>query len=668
MEPQPVTRRTQPCGALIALVAACALAPAAVAQEAQTFTVASPDGRIELSVTTGVRLEYAVALDGSVLVERSAIGMAMAGGVSVGPGARVESHATASVDEWLYPVVPEKQSRIRDRYSELSLEFEGGWGLDARAYDDGVAFRFRASRAGPIVVENETLVIHFTGDPELWFPAEESFLTHSERLYERLPASRVEDGVMASLPVLAGWPEGPKLAVTESDLRSYPGMYLAGTGSPALRAVLPAYPSKVEPVNDRTVRVVTREPYLAKTAGPRTFPWRVFVIADEDADLVRSTIVWRLAAPLRIEDPSWIRPGQVAWDWWNALNLTGVDFESGVNTDTYLYFIDFAAEQGIEYVILDEGWSDPADLNRLNPDVDFDVLFAHAAERGVGLIPWVVWKSLDERLDEALDRFQAWGAAGIKVDFMQRDDQPMVEYYWRVAEAAARRNLLVDFHGAYKPTGLRRAYPNVVTREGVRGLEHVKWSPYPTPEHDVTLPFIRMLAGPMDYTPGAMLNATEEQFKPVFDRPMSLGTRVHQMAMYVVFESPLQMLADSPTHYLRELECTQFIAGVPTVWDETRVLEARVSDYVAVARRSGDTWFVGAMTDWDARRLTLDTDFLGEGAWSARVFRDGPNAGRNPQDYQVVAVDIESGDSLVVDLAPGGGWVGRFERRSPAGR
>jgi alpha-glucosidase len=416
------------------------------------------------------------------------------------------------------------------------------------------------------------------------------------------------------------------------------------------------------------VRVMTREPFLARTSGPRTFPWRVFVVADEDADLIRSTLVWRLAAPLRLDDPSWIRPGQVAWDWWNALNLTGVDFESGVNTATYRYFIDFAADHGIEYVILDEGWSDPADLTALNPDVDLDVLFSHAAARGVGLIPWVVWKSLDDRLDEALDQFEAWGAAGVKVDFMQRDDQPMVEYYWRIAEAAARRHLLVDFHGAFKPAGLRRAYPNVLTREGVRGLEHLKWSPHPTPEHNVTLPFIRMLAGPMDYTPGAMLNATEEQFKPVFDRPMSLGTRVHQMAMYVVYESPLQMLADSPSHYLREAECTAFIVEVPTVWDETRVLAARVGDFVAVARRRGDTWYVGAMTDWDPRELTLDTGFLADGNWSAEIFRDGRNAGRNPQDYRRVGQQLEAGEPLVIDLAPGGGWVARLERQITGSR
>jgi alpha-glucosidase len=653
--------RTLP--ALLVLSAAFVQQQEVASQEVESYRVSSPDGRVEIAVWTGDPLTYRVAMDGRVLVQRSPISLRLEDGTVVGPGAHVIDERRAEVDEWLEPVVREKAAIIRDRYASLSLDFENGWGLDLRAYDDGVAYRFRADVEGSITVAAEELTVRFAGDPELWFPTEESYLTHSERLYERLPSSGVAAGQMASMPVLVGWGDGPKIAITESDLREYPGLYLEGTGEAALRGALPAYPAEVEQVNDRTVRVVSREGFLARTSGPRTFPWRVFVVADEDADLVRTTIVWRLASPLRLEDPSWIRPGQVAWDWWNALNLTGVDFRTGLNTDTYRYFVDFAADHGIEYVILYEGWSNPADLWDLNPDIDLEVLFAHAAERGVGLIPWVVWKSLDDRLDEALDRFEAWGAVGVKVDFMQRDDQPMVEYYWRIAEAAAERHLLVDFHGAYKPAGLRRAWPNVITREGVRGLEHVKWSSYPTPEHDVTLPFIRMLAGPMDYTPGAMINATEDQFKPVFDRPMSLGTRVHQMAMYVVYESPLQMLADSPTHYLRESECTGFIDEVPTVWDETRVLAARVGDYVAVARRSGDVWYIGAMTDWDSRSLSLDLGFLADGVWSAEVFRDGPNADRNPQDYARVESSVEPTDTLVAELAPGGGWVARLEPR-----
>jgi len=631
-------------------------------QDLPSYRIASPDGRIELTVEVARQLEYRISVDGVPLVTGSEIGLRLDDGTEVGRDATVVSGPRADVDRWLEPVVPEKSSRVRDRFASLRLDLGNGWGLDLRVYDDAAAYRFRVDEPGPLVVEAERLSVNFSGDPDLWFPTEESFLTHSERLYDRLRASQVEPGRMAGLPVLASWTAGPKVAIAEADLRSYPGLYLEGTGAPALTGVSPAYPATVEQLNDRTVRVTSREPYLARTEGPRTFPWRVFVVAHEDADLLRSTIVWRLATPLRIDDPSWIRPGQVAWDWWNALNLTGVDFEAGLNTATYRYFVDFAADHGIEYVILDEGWSDPADLWAINPEIDLDELFRYAAGRGVGLIPWVVWKTLDDDLEAALDRFQGWGAAGVKVDFMQRDDQPMVEYYWRVAEKTARRHLLVDFHGAYKPTGLRRAYPNVLTREGVRGLENVKWSPQPAPEHDVTLPFIRMLAGPMDYTPGAMLNATEEQFKPVYDRPMSLGTRVHQMAMYVVFESPLQMLADSPSHYLHEPECTGFIVGVPTVWDETRVLAAAVGDYVAVARRSGTSWFVGAMTDWDARDLSLDTGFLGGGSWTAEVFADGRNAGRNPQDYRKAVLRVIPGTSLDVRLAPGGGWVARFDQ------
>jgi alpha-glucosidase len=631
------------------------------AQEGAGNLVASPDGTVEMTVTTGGRLEYAISLGGRPLVEPSGIALRLGDGTIVGPDSRVIERTRREVHDWLEPVVPEKQSRIGDHYNELCLRFFGGWGLDVRAYDDGVAFRFVVEREGEIIVGAEEMSLTLAGDPEIWFPTEESFLTHSERLYERVHSTEIGPGTMASLPVLAAWEGGPKLAITESDLRSYPGLYLGGTGTRRLVGVLPAYPAAEEQVNDRTVRVAGREPFLARTEGPRTFPWRVFVVAKEDADLVRSTIVWRLARPLELDDTSWIRPGKVAWDWWNALNVSGVDFDAGLNTDTYRYYVDFAAEHGIEYVILDEGWSDPADLWSLNPNIDLESLFAYARERGVGLIPWVVWKTLDDRLEEALDRFAEWGAAGIKVDFMQRDDQPMVEYYWKTAAAAAERHLLVDFHGAYKPAGLRRAYPNVLTREGVRGLEHVKWSPYPTPEHDVTLPFIRMLAGPMDYTPGAMLNATEDQFKPVFDRPMSLGTRVHQIAMYVVYESPLQMLADSPSNYLREIECTEFIAGVPTVWDETRVLAASVGDYVVVARRRGNTWFVGGMTDWESRRLSIDFGFLGSGRWQMVAFADGANASRDPRDYRRSERTVDATEELELLLAPGGGWAARVE-------
>ena len=630
---------------------------------APEYRVVSPNGLVTVTVTTGRNISYAVSFGGRELVSASTISMTVTGGRVLGRRPVVVNESRRTVDEIIRPVVREKAAEIRDAFSELSLELRGEYGLDVRAYDDGVAYRFRTAMSDEQTVISEEFTINFTSDHSAYFPTEESFLTHSERLYEQPVLSEIPPEKMASMPVLVDVDGGPKVAITESDLRDYPGMYLAGTGGTALRGVFPAYPLKEEQVGDRTVRVVERADYIARTSGERTFPWRILIIAREDADLIENTMVYRLAPKLELVDTSWIRPGKVAWDWWNANNIYGVDFRAGVNTETYRYYIDFAADHGIEYVILDEGWYGLGDLFDINPEIDMEELLSHARDRGVGIILWVVWKTLDDQLQPALDQFERWGVAGIKVDFMQRDDQLMVHYYWKIAAEAAKRRLLVDFHGAYKPAGLRRAYPNVLTREGVRGLENSKWSEHPTPEHNVTLPFTRMLAGPVDYTPGAMINAQEKNFHPVFTRPMSLGTRCHQLAMYVVFESPLQMLADSPSNYLREPECLRFLSAVPTVWDETRVLAARVGDYVALARRHGDEWYIGAMTDWTPRELTLDLSFLGEGAFCIEIFEDGVNADRNAIDYRRVEKTITADESLTISLAPGGGWAARITPR-----
>jgi len=412
---------------------------------------------------------------------------------------------------------------------------------------------------------------------------------------------------------------------------------------------------------DRTLKVLETAGIIAETDGTRFFPWRVCVIAAEDRELVESDMVFRLAPALKLEDTSWIRPGKVVWDWWNALNLYGVDFEAGINTQTYKHYIDFASEHGIEYVILDEGWSDTTDLLKISSDIDLEKLIDFANKKDVGIILWCVWITLDKQLHEALDAFKKWGVKGIKVDFMDRDDQKVVNYYWRVAEEAAKRQLLVNFHGAYKPTGLRRAYPNVLTREGVLGLEYSKWSSRITPGHDLLIPFIRMLAGPMDFTPGAMINAQKTQFHAVFNRPMSQGTRVHQLAMYVVYESPLQMLCDSPSNYRREPEMMDFISAVPTVWDETIVLDAKVGDYILIARKRGEEWYVGAMTNWDSRKLIVNFDFLGDWTYSADIFQDGPNASRIASDYKRISKELKKTDSIEIELAPGGGWAARIK-------
>jgi alpha-glucosidase len=471
---------------------------------------------------------------------------------------------------------------------------------------------------------------------------------------------------MAYLPVLIDNPRGPKMIITEADLIDYPGMYLLGSddGQPKLQAIFPPYPLEEEQVRDRTLRVTKGANYIARTSGQREFPWRVIGLARRDGDLIESDLVYRLARPTQLKDTSWIKPGKVAWDWWNALNVYGVDFRAGINTETYLYYIDFASKHGIEYVILDEGWSDPADLFKINPDLDLEKIIKAAREKKVGLILWCVWLTLDRQLKPALDLFSRWGIAGIKVDFMDRDDQKMVNFYEKIAREAASRKLIVDFHGAYKPTGLRRAYPNVLTREGVLGLEYSKWSDRVTPEHDLLVPFIRMYAGPMDYTPGAMLNAGQKHFRPVFDQPMSQGTRCHQLAMYVVYESPLQMLCDSPSNYLREPQCLEFLSAVPTVWDETIVLDARVGDYVIVARKYGEDWYLGAMTDWEPREFEIKLDFLGEGEYEALIYEDGVNADRYASDYRFSRRVVRASDSLKIKMAAGGGLAARFRRQS----
>ncbi len=382
-------------------------------------------------------------------------------------------------------------------------------------------------------------------------------------------------------------------------------------------------------------------------------------------------MVYLLSKPLQLKETSWIKPGKVSWDWWNALNVYGVDFKSGINTETYKYYIDFASKYNIDYIILDEGWSgnngldfnDPEfkeDITSVNPDINMEKLLSYAKEKNVGLILWVTWKGLERQMDKAFDLYQKWGIEGVKVDFMQRDDQWMVNYYWKVAREAAKRKLLVDFHGAYKPSGLRRAYPNVINREGVRGLENCKWSNDFVPDHEVTLPFIRMAAGPMDYTPGAMNNAQKQNYRPIFERPMSMGTRCHQLAMYVVYEAPLQMLADNPSNYLKEPECMNFLSKVPTVWDETKVLYAKISDYVVIARKAKDTWYIGAMSGINPEKFTIDFSFLSSGEYSIDIYQDGVNADRYGNDYKKSTTQITKDTKLNINLAPAGGWAARI--------
>lgn len=513
-----------------------------------------------------------------------------------------------------------------------------------------------------VIVNEETVEFNFADDYRLLFPEEESIFSHQERDYLELKLSEIDEERFASTPTLVDAGMLGKILITEAGLRDYPGMFLMGTDNEnSLRGKFAHYPLEEKLYRDRDVKVEKYADYLAVTQPARVFPWRVMIIAEEDKDLINSELIYKLSPALELEDTEWIKPGIVAWDWWNALNIRDVDFESGVNTETYKYFIDFAAKYGLEYIILDEGWSETTDITKVVPEIDMQELTSYADEKDVGLILWVLWNSFDNKLDEALDLYSKWGVKGVKVDFMQRDDQKMVNYYWEVAEKAAVHKLLVDYHGSYKPTGLRRAYPNVITREGLKGNEHCKWSADITSEHNLTLPFIRMVAGPMDFTPGAMDNANPDNFFSRFTRPMSIGTRCHQLAMYVLYESPLQMLCDNPTNYLNEPECMKFLEKVPTVWDETIVIEAKLSDYLIIARRKGEVWYLGGMTDLTPRDFELSLDFLEDDKYSLQIWEDGINAIRDARDFKYNKKEINNGESLPVKLSSGGGFAAIIE-------
>ncbi len=622
----------------------------------QSHETVSPDGRIKAVVSVGEQITYTVLLNEQILLAPSVIAMTV-DGKALGISAKLKKVYREFIDETLTPVVRQKSAKIEDRYRSMRLSFKQPFDLEFRVYDDGVAYRFITRYKGSVEVESETVEYRFANDYSIWFPEESSMQTHMEREYLHLPLSEIGSNRFCSVPALLDMHDGVKALITEADVYGYPGFYLQGHAeSPlAFKAIFPHFALADSMHNDRNVPVTKRAPFLAKVSGKRTFPWRVLIITEKDKDLIASQMIHKLARPLAIKDTEWIRPGKVAWDWWNANNLYGVDFEAGINTATYKAYIDFAADYGIEYIILDEGWYPLGDLLTVVPEIDMAELLDYGLEKGVGLILWAVWKTLDDQWDAAFSLFERWGVKGIKVDFMQRDDQAIVNYYWRVAEEAATRHLLVDFHGSYKPTGLRRAYPNVITREGVKGLEQNKWGETANPENGLVIPFTRMVAGPVDYTPGAMINWQKDNFKPVWNRPGSQGTRCHQLAMYVVYESPLQMLADSPSNYRKEPECMTFLSAVPTVWDETVVLDARVGDYVTVARRSGESWFVGGMCDWSARDMDIDFGFLGAGLWTAQIWQDGPNAHRVGVDFKQVEIIVEASSQLKFHMAPGGG-------------
>ncbi len=621
----------------------------------------SPNGQIAVTVDVAERVTFSVALEERPLV-RDAVVSLHVGERKLGVNARVTGVETSATDQAIRLPVAIKSSTLREQYQELRLNLEGGAALVFRAYNEGVAYRWETRfPEAEVLVGGEALTLPFAGDYTVFYPEEQSLFSHNERLFLPRPMSEIGAKHLASIPIVID-AEFAKLFVSDADVEEYPGLWFVGTGGSGLQATFPAYPLEEKLTGDRDFAVTKTAPYLAKTKGTRSYPWRALGIVRRDAELLSNSLLYLLGSPSRIADPSWIKPGKVAWDWWNANNLTGVDFKTGINNATYQAFIDFAAENKIEYVVLDEGWYKLGNVLDVVPEIDVPALVAYGRRKNVGIILWVVWKTLDDQLKPALDQFAKWGVKGIKVDFMQRDDQLLMNYYHRVCQETAARRMLVDFHGGIRSALLTRTWPNLISVEGVRGNEWNKWSAHITPEHKVSLPFTRMIVGPMDFTPGATHNANRGGFSFNHYRPTSQGTRVNEMALYVVYESPLQMLCDTPSAYRQVPEMLQFIRTVPTTWDETKPLDGRISDFVVVARRHGADWYLGAITDWTGRELEVDLSFLPAGTYQLEEFRDGVNANTHAEDYQHRRSTVQSGSKLKVTLAEGGGWVARLKR------
>lgn len=640
------------------------------------FDVTSPDGSLEAKVEVeDGKITYSAVKCGKTLLSPSEIAVHLADGSSYDGEVRFRKAVRSSEDRILSSPFY-KKSDVRENYNQLLLQFKT-FDLLFRVYDAGIAYRFVSKSKTPFKVKDEKAEYAFPEDWKMYVPYvsgnkptfEKQFFTSFESRYEYTELSSWNTKKLAFLPLMVETPYGYKINIMESDLLNYPGMFLHNSDSDTkLDAIFAPYPKEIRQGGHNNLQgmVHSREDYIAAFDGAVSLPWRILSVSSHDKEMLDNDLVWLLGSPADPQtDWSWVKPGKVAWEWWNNWHVTGVDFKAGVNNETYKYYIDFASKYGIEYVILDEGWAvnRKADLFDVVPEIDIAELCSYAAKKNVGIVLWAGYWAFDKDMDKICEHYSKLGVKGWKVDFMDRDDQMMVDFYRRVAQTAAKYHQFVDFHGAFKPSGLNRTYPNVLNYEGVFGLEQMKWAKVGTDQltYDVTFPFIRMAAGPVDYTQGAMRNYNYDWYKPCYVDPVSQGTRCHQLGMYIIFESPFNMLCDAPQHYEQEKECTEFIAKVPTVWDETIALDGKVGEFIVMARRSGDKWYVGGLTGQKAHSVNIDLSFLGEGDWSVELMKDGVNAMRHAEDYKRIIE--KSGSSLNVDMAPGGGFAAIFTKQ-----
>jgi len=617
-------------------------------------------------------LKYSISYEGKTIVEPSTIDILLEHDLSLSQNNRITSSSVINIKDQIISPVPEKRRIIQDIYTELSVKFKQPFQVNFRIYDDGVAYRILTRFKDTITIINEIAEFNFPGRPSAYFPQvrkkpdTDIFHTSFEEEYPLRRLDSIPENVIGYSPVLVVNESDPKIGLTESDLYDYPGMFLGGTGSSTLKGIFAAYPREELATNEKysQVKVVSREPYIAKTQGTRSFPWRVMIIACDDRELPNNDIVYRLGAPSKITDTSWIKPGNLTDEWIIDINLFNVPFRAGLNTASYKYYIDFAKRFGFDRIMMDAGWSDNNDLFKVNPDINMDTLIAYAREHGVKISMWTLAMTLDKQLEPALEQFNKWGIDFIMTDFIDRDDQKAVNYYHRIARACAEHKIMIMFHGAFPPKGFNRTYPNAVGREGVLGSEYNIWSNRVTPEHDVTLAFTRMLSGGFDYEPGLLNNAGKKGTRPVDGVVTSPGTRCHQLSMFVVYDSPTQIFSGNPSEGWREPEFMEFLGGIPTTWDETLILNASVGEYIVTARKKENNWYIGGMGDWSERDLTIKFDFLETEIYTATICKDGINADRYAADYVFERnVQVKRNDELKIHLAPGGGFMIRLDKQ-----
>lgn len=645
----------------LALTAIIISASAAAAPK--NLTVKSPSGNIDLTLTVDDSLHYTVNYNGKPVVENATIAIELADR-TLGVKPVIKKTTRKSIDEIINPIVPLKNSSINNKYNDLSVTFKGDYGVEFRVFDNGVAHRFvTTSKDGDVRVADEKYNVTLGKDVTAHLQQPNGFKTSCEELYTHKNINEwTPDDRMSSLPVLMQNDNGVFILISESDIKDYPCMFLKGDGKGGFTATYPKVPMKFGDDGDRSVKILEESDYIAHTTGNRTYPWR-FMAIGEPSTILEQTLVTQLAPKSAIEDTSWIKPGFVSWEWWNGATPYGedVNFESGFNLDTYKYFIDFAAKYGIPYILMDEGWAKSTlDPYTPNPNVDLHEIVRYGKEKGVGVFLWLTWLTVENNFD-LFKKFNEWGISGVKIDFMDRSDQWMTDFYERVCKEAADNQLLVDFHGAFKPAGLEQKYPNLMSYEGVRGMEYMGGC---IPDNSIYYPFIRNAVGPMDYTPGAMISMQPNRYHASRPNAASIGTRAYQLALFIVFESGIQMLADNPTLYYRNNDCTEFITALPVTWDETRMLKGDVGQYVAVAKRNGDKWYVGAIANsqekW--RDLDINLDFLTPGQkYNITWIEDGINAPQQAMDYRMKKGSVDSKSVLPVKLARSGGWAAIIE-------